>query len=185
MGILESLGLRRASKTQGSDPADTETVRKIAARLDALDPARARHVAAFAYLLSRVANADSEISAEETREMERIVQAEGGLPEELAVLVVHMAKSQNVLFGGVDNFLVTREFGKIATREQKLALLRCLFSVSAADQSISSVEDGTIRQIASELALEHPDFIAAKSAFRDRLAVLQKPSDRVPDTPEE
>lgn len=177
MGILESLGWRRAPKDAGADTPDTETVRKIAAELDALGPARARHVAAFAYLLSRVANADREISEEETREMERIVQEEAGLPEAQAVLVVHMAKTQNALFGGVDNFLVTREFRTIASREEKLSLLRCLFAVSAADRSISSVEDGTIRQIASELMLEHADFIAVKSAYREHLAVLRKPKD--------
>jgi hypothetical protein len=96
-------------------------VRKIAAALDRLDPDRARYIAAFAYILSRVARADLQISDVELREMERLVQEHGGLPEEQAVLVVQMAKTQSTLFGGVENFLVTREFDKIATREQKIA----------------------------------------------------------------
>jgi uncharacterized tellurite resistance protein B-like protein len=69
---------------------------------------------------------------------------------------------------------VTREFNRIATHEQKLALLECLFAVSAADESISTVEDNEVRQIADELRIEHPEFIAARSAFRDYLAVLKK-----------
>ena len=173
MGFLDSLGWGRG--TTGSAGGDTDAVRKIAAELEALEPARARYVAAFGYLLSRVANADRDISEVESREMERIVQSEAGLPEAQAVLVVHMAKSQNVLFGGIDNFLVTREFNTIATREQKLGLLHCLFAVSVADDSISTLEDGTIRQIASELLLDHADFIAVKSTYRDRLAALRKP----------
>lgn len=174
MGILDSLGWGGGAKHAGRSTGDTDTIRKIAAELDALEPARARYVAAFAFLLSRVANADREISPDETREMERIVRLEAGLPEAQAVLVVHIAKSQNVLFGGVDNFLVAREFNTIATREQKLALLHCLFAVSAADRSISTLEDGTIRQVANELLLDHADFIAVKSTYREHLAALRK-----------
>ena len=94
----------------------------------------------------------------------------GGLPEEQAVMVVQMAKTQSILFGGVENFLVTREFDKIATREQKMALLHCLYGVSAADEAVSSAEDTTIRAIADELHLDRADFIAVKSAYGKRLA---------------
>ena len=87
-----------------------------------------------------------------------------------------MAKSQNLLFGGTENYLVTRELNRIASREQKLALLDCLFAVSAADESISTVEDNVIRQIAAELRLEHREFIEVRSRFRDHLAVLKKPT---------
>jgi len=39
-----------------------------------------------------------------------------------------------------------------------------------------------IRQIATELRLEHRDFIAVKSRYRDSLAVLQKPDPPADDT---
>jgi uncharacterized tellurite resistance protein B-like protein len=176
MGILELLGWTRPATPAGSAAAaDTETVRKIVGALDRLEPARARFIAAFAYLLSRVAFSDMDISADETAAMERIVQEKGGLPEEQAVMVVHMAKTQNRLFGGVENFLVAREFAEIATREQKLALLHCLFAVSIADGSVSSAEDTTIRKIASELLLDHTDFIDVKTGYREYLAVLKEP----------
>jgi len=175
MGLLETLGLK-AKDSHAAPGADTETVRRIAAALDRLPPDRARYVAAFAFLLSRVAFADLTISEEETRAMERIVADASGLPEEQAVMVVQMAKTQNILFGGVENFLVTREFRDIATREQKLALLRCLFGVSAADRSISSAEETTIRKIASELLLDHADYVAAKAAYRHHLATLKDPT---------
>jgi uncharacterized tellurite resistance protein B-like protein len=172
--ILRFLGLRDPSEPDQAGGAQTETVRRIVDALDRLEPDRARYVAAFAYNLSRVAHADLEISREETRTMERIVCGLGGLPEEQAILVVQMAKSQALLFGGTENFLVTREFNRIAGREQKLALLECLFAVSAADRTISTVEDNEVRRISRELHLEHADFIAARSAFREHLAVLGK-----------
>jgi uncharacterized tellurite resistance protein B-like protein len=169
MSILRLLGLKAAE-----DGPETQTVRKIAGELDKLEPDQARYLAAFAYILSRVADADLTISEQETRAMEQILVQIGNLPPEQAVLAVQIAKTQNRLFGETEDFLVTREFERIATREQKLALLECLFAVSAADDSISMAEDSVIRQIASELHLDHRDFIAVRSEFRDHLAVLKK-----------
>ncbi len=180
MSIWSFLGLEKKRLTgqprSGEvETAETETVRKIVDALDQMEPAQARYIAAFAYLLSRVAHADLDISPEETQEMERIVMERGGLPREQAILVVQMAKTQSRLFGGTENFLVTREFNKIATREQKLGLLHCLYAVSAADKSISSVEDHEIRKISRELLLSHQDFISVRLAYRDHLAVLKQP----------
>jgi uncharacterized tellurite resistance protein B-like protein len=155
--------------------AETETVRKIVAALGQMEPERARYIAAFAYLLSRVARADLDTSPEETFAMERIVGERGGLSKEQAALVVQIARNQNQLFGATENFLVGREFDKIATREQKIALLHCLYAVSSADKSISATEDHEIREIARELRLDHSDYIDVRLAYRDYLSVLKKP----------
>jgi len=88
---------------------------------------------------------------------------------------VQMAKTQATLFGGTENFLVTQEFNAAASREQKINLLHCLYAVSAADRSISSVEDNEIRRISQEFGLSHEDFIAVRIEYRDALAVLKKP----------
>jgi uncharacterized tellurite resistance protein B-like protein len=177
MSILERLGLD-AWKTRsgaGDGSAETETVRSIVAALDRLEPDHARYIAAFAYVLSRVARADLSISDAEVRVIERLVMEHGGLTETQAILVVQMAKTQCTLFGGTENFLVTREFAKMATREERLRLLQCVFAVSAADDVISVVEDNEARKISRELQLDHQDFIEARSPFRDRLAVLKPP----------
>ena len=171
MSILRFLKLNPESQSPSS--AETETVRKITEALDRLEPERARFIAAFAYLLGRVARADLHISPEETRAMERIVMQKGGVPEEQAVIVVQIAKTQNILFGATENYLVSREFNAMATHEQKLALIDCLFAVAAADESISTIEDNEVSQIADELRIEHKDFIAIRSAYRDYLAVLK------------
>ena len=176
MSILKFLGLDEAAAPAATTKADTETVRKIVDELDHMDPDRARYIAAFAYVLSRVAHADLEISPAETRSMERIIVERGGLPEEQAILVVQMAKTQSLLFGGTENFLVTREFNRLATREQKLQVLECLFSVSAADESISGVEEGEIRRIADEFKLTHKEYIQVRLAYRQYRSVLKKRS---------
>ena len=112
------------------------------------------------------------ISDAETRKMEQLVVGLSGLSEEQAILAVQIAKTQAILFGGTENFLVTDEFNQIATQEQKLSLLNCLFAVAAADESISSVEEREIRLIVNELQLTHSDFINARLAYRQYLSLL-------------
>ena len=171
MSILGFLGFGSSKSSKGS--ADTDTVRRIAASLDSLEPERARFIAAFAFLLCRVARVDFDVSAEEAAAMERLVMERGHLSESEAVLVLQIAKSQNALFGSTENFLVTREFAKIASREEKIALLDCLFAVSAADESISNAEDSEIVRICAELQLPREEVVVARSRYREHLAVLK------------
>ena len=96
-----------------------------------------------------------------------------GLPEEQAVIVIQIAKTQNILFGGTENYLVSREFKEITGHSERMALLDCLYTVAAADKSISTVEDSEISQIADELRIEHRDFILIRQKYRDFLAVFK------------
>jgi uncharacterized tellurite resistance protein B-like protein len=174
MSILGFLGFGGTGPPEGGGASSgADTIRKIVRELENMEPERARHVAAFAFILSRAAHADLEISAEETRAMEKAVMSWGRLSEEQAVLVVQIAKHQNILFGGTENFIVTREFNRIATHEQKVDLLNCLFAVSAADDSISVVEENTIAKIARELRISHNELVAIRSAYRDKRAVMK------------
>lgn len=170
MSILSFLGL---SSSKAASGGETQSVRKIVASLDAMEPERARWIAAFAFLLCRVARTDLAVSEEEAAAMERIVMEKGGLTEDQAVLVLQIAKAQELLFGGTENFLVTREFNKIATREQKVALLDCLYAVSAADESISTAEDNEIVRICAELQLPREEVVAARGRYRQHLEVLK------------
>ncbi len=173
MGILQWLTGSEPGPPAADGRGDTETVRKIVGQLDALPRERARFIAAFAYILGRVANADRHVSAEETAAMEEVVRRFGALPEEHAVLVVQIAKSQNQLFGGTENYLVTREFREISSSGERRQLLDCMFAVSAADDSISSAEESQIRQIASELGFNHREYVQARLAYSDQREVLR------------
>jgi uncharacterized tellurite resistance protein B-like protein len=169
MSILEWLGL-------GSGPRrdDGDVIHSIARQLDAMEPAAARHLALFAFLLARVANVDQDVSEAELREMERIVETYGELSAGQAALVVQIARAQNQLFGETRNFLAGREFRDVATEDQKRELLHCLFAVSAADDSISVAEEEAVRAVARELLLTNDEYIAIRSAYRDKRAVLRR-----------
>jgi uncharacterized tellurite resistance protein B-like protein len=153
---------------------ETATVRRIVARLDALPANEAQFLAAFAYVMSRAAEADLSISDEETRVMERFVVELGGLDEAQAVLVVQMAKLQARTHGATEDYLVTREFARIATEEQKLAVLRCCFAVAAADESITSDEASVVNEIARELDVERPKLNAVREEFVERFSAIQE-----------
>jgi uncharacterized tellurite resistance protein B-like protein len=161
----------------GLDSRDTQEfapLRETLEALDHLEPDRARYLAAFAYLLGRVAHADQHVSPEETRVMETLVREHGQLSQDQAMLVVQLAKTSNLLFGGTANYLVAREFSALATYEEKLALVRCLFAVSASDAAISTAEEGEIHRIANELRIDHPDLVALRVAHRQHLPGLSR-----------
>ncbi len=173
MSLWKFLGFTSPRSTRDTAAAETQSVRKIVSELEALDPDRARYLASFAYVLGRIALADRVITADETREMERVVAEAGGLGDDMAVLVVQIAKSQAQLFGGTEDYLVTREFGRLSTFDQRIDLMRCLFAVAAADGSISVVEENEIGRIAAELKIPPPDLIGLREQFGDKLETLR------------
>jgi uncharacterized tellurite resistance protein B-like protein len=158
---------------QAAPEAETATVRKIVARLEALPPERARLLAGAAYVVSRAANADMEISPEEVALMERTLVERAGVTEAEAVIVVEIARQQACLFGSTEDFLVTREFRQAAPPELRLAVLRACFLVATADDEISASESATLRQIANELEIEPADFDAVRAAHREQLSVIR------------
>lgn len=163
------LGLDRPGDAQ-----DLAALRETLDALDHLEPDHARYLGSFAYLLGRVAHADEHVSPEETRVMERLVEEQGAIPADQAVVVVHLAQSNTRLFGGTANFLVARDFSALATYDQKLALMRCLFAVAATDETISTAEEGEIHRIARELRVEHADVVQLRVAHRQHLPSVSR-----------
>jgi uncharacterized tellurite resistance protein B-like protein len=174
VSILKLFGLSEESaSTNEHSGSDGESIRRIAKELDALPDDQALRLATFAYVLGRVAHADSHFSEAETEKMQDIVQVLGHIPESQAVLLVEIAKHQVRLFGGTDNVAVSQRFRQLSTPEQRIELLECVFAVSAADDSITVVEEGQARQISSELGLTHKEFVQARSAYVDHLEALK------------
>jgi uncharacterized tellurite resistance protein B-like protein len=169
MSFLDWLGLK-PPRTQ--DP-EADVVHRISQQLDSMDPAEARHLALFAFLLSRVAQVDMVTDPAEIAEMERLVATHGQLSAPQAAMVIEVARATQKLLGPTHNFLATREFRDETTPEQKLGLLHCLFAVAAADGSITGDEEEEIRTISRGLLLEDRDYLAVRSAFGDKRSVMQ------------
>jgi uncharacterized tellurite resistance protein B-like protein len=157
-----------------SDASDeTATVRAIVAQLESMPPDAARFLAGFAYVLSRIANADFHVTDDEVRRMEQIVVDHGRISEAQAVVVVQIARTRAELFGSTEDYLVTREFRRVATDEQCLDLLRCCYLIGAADGTITAEESGTLSSIADELDVDQAAIHALRAEFAEQFAALQ------------
>jgi uncharacterized tellurite resistance protein B-like protein len=175
MSVIRSwLGLTTAETPEHAP------LREVLGALDRLEPARARHIARFAYLLGRVAHADRHVSPEETATMERLVHDLGGLSSELSMLVVSLAKSSNLLFGATADYDVAREFAESASYEEKLALARCLFATAATDEAISMVEETEIHRIVTQLKILPADLTRLRVEHRTFLPGLASPRTQKP-----
>jgi tellurite resistance protein len=161
-----------AGRSRGST-AETATVREIVAKLESMPPDEARFLAGFAYILSRTANADLHVTEDETQRMEQIVVEHGHVSEAQAIIVIQIAKTRAELFGPTEDYLVTREFRKVATDAQCLDLLRCCFLVGTADGTISAEESGTLSSIADELAVDAVSVRRLRAEFAEQSAALQ------------
>ncbi|HEV7604828.1 MAG TPA: TerB family tellurite resistance protein [Candidatus Limnocylindrales bacterium] len=153
---------------------DTATVRRIVAKLDAMAPERARLIASAAYTLARAANADLEISDDETAAIERELQAHESIDEATAVLVTQMAKLQARTVGGTEDYVVTREFKKLADEAQRVVVLRACFAVMAASGTISAEETAVINQIAEELDIDDATLNTIRADYHEQLSAVQQ-----------
>jgi len=170
---LAGAGVPGDSLDPGMTERDTATVRRISRELDALPVERARFLAAFAYILTRAAAADLDVSEAEAHAIERLVAEHGGLPEAQAILVAQIARNQSLLYGGTEDYLVTRQFRELSTEADRLALLRCCYIVGAADDTITSAESGLLQQIAKELDLDRDAVNVIRNEFSSKLAAMQ------------
>jgi tellurite resistance protein len=152
---------------------ETESIRRIAGEIEALPIEQRRFVAGFAYVLARAAHADLDISPAELEHMERAVVEVGHLTPAQAVLVVEMARNMSELYGATDDYVVTREWARTATREQREDLLRTAFAVGAADDSISAAESAELNEIGKELGFRSDEVDVIRNEFRDQLAAIQ------------
>jgi uncharacterized tellurite resistance protein B-like protein len=152
---------------------DTDSVKVLAAQLDELPPARARYVAAFAYILGRAANATGAMSDAEREQMTSLAGA-AGLGDAQGPLIVDMAASLSGEFGATEDFLVAREFKAISTMEERELLLRCCFLVMAADDEIDATESWLANRLAEELDVERPDLNAIRAEFHEQLSGVKE-----------
>lgn len=171
MSILDLLDPRR--RQPAAEPEASDAVRAISQSLQELPEEERRYVAAFAYLLGRVANADGVISADERQGMAAIVERVGGLDQTRATLALDIAHRQNDLFGATENFLVAREFRTISNRDQRQRLLDCLIEVAVADGTISNDEENEIGFIGAEIGFSRREVLAALTPYSSKRELLK------------
>jgi tellurite resistance protein len=163
-----------ATQAPPTAAGDTATVRRIVAKLEAMPPDQARLIASAAYTLARAANADLDISDEETAAIERELQAHESIDEATAVLVTEMAKLQARAVGGTEDFVVTRELKGVADQSQRIVVLRAAFAIAAANGTVSAEETAVLNEIAEELDIDDATLNAIRADFHEQLSSVQQ-----------
>lgn len=174
MSLLKLLGWAEAEPSSDRDdgPRAERLAATVQSRLTALDAKRAEFVAAFAGLLVRVAYVDRSVSEAERAVLGPLLAANAGLPANEAETVIEIATHAATTLGGISYASLTRAFNAIATAEEKMRLIDCLFAVATAEGTISLVEDEEVRAVARALLLSQQQFIAVRSRYKDQLEVI-------------
>src|SRR6476660_9452522 len=171
----ETTVVERPAPPPPSDGAgDTATVRRIVAKLEAMPPEKARFLAAAAYTLARAANADMDISDDETAAIESELQGHESIDEATAVLVTEMAKLQAKTVGATEDYVVTREFKALSDNDQRIVVLRASFAVVAANGTISAEETAVLNGIAEELDIDDASLNAIRADYHEQFSAVQQ-----------
>jgi uncharacterized tellurite resistance protein B-like protein len=170
LSLLRFLGL--GGKTAGRDE-QPESIAELTTELESLPLEEARFVAAFAYLLARVAGADLHIDEVEESEIVRHLEQFGQIPAERAGLLTTSALRMVDSHSSTDDHLVARAFRDMSEAPERLRLLRCLYAVAAADETISTTEDNEIFRVASSIGVPHEQVIGLRSEFKQYLGSMK------------
>ena len=170
MSLLRFLGLGGSGAGREAEP---ESLTELAAELEFVPEEEARFVAAFAFLLARIAGADLRIDPSETETIAEHLEHFGGVTKDQSRVLAKSAIRTSESKGASDNHLVARTFGDIASREDQIRLLRCLYAVAAADESISTQEDNEIFEVAFAIGLSREEVVAIRSEFKEYLGTMK------------
>lgn len=140
-------------------------VERIAEAMDALPEDEARYLAAFAYLLCRVAYADGVISKVEVQRMSRILQDFSSLTAKQTDLVLKLAKHENFKADDEVGRKVSEAFAEMAGMGARSDFVGCLYAVAAADDEVHGIEDETVMRIGEELGVAGPEVQRIRAAY--------------------
>lgn len=153
------------------DPDYSATIEKIETSLAGLPAERARFLACVALLAARVAHIDHQICEGEEARIRKVLRDHFELGEELARSVAAIAlESERSIT--VEHHLVTRKLNELASREEKIAVLRALFYI-AAEGDITEQESDQIGSLAGALLLPRSDFLAVRADYREHRALVK------------
>ncbi len=163
MSILNWLGFR--PKTAEPATPDDRQVERIADAMNALDNEEARYLAAFAYLLCRVAYADGVISRVETERMSSIMCDFSSLTPKQSDLVIKLAQNENFQADAETGRKVSAIFAEMAPLRARTDFIGCLYAVAAADEKVFGVEDESVMAIGLELGVSDEAVQRVRAAY--------------------
>ncbi len=165
--------LRSLFESSGDTGSDNPFARALAEHLTRLPAERLEYLAGFAGQLTRVAYSDDDLSEVEREKISAILTERAGLSESEAGVVIDLLLGQLEILRGTEEYRLNRALNDHATREEREAVVDCLFAVAAADAMVSNVEDMEIRKIGHALEIPNERLMDIRGRYRDRLEILK------------
>lgn len=170
MSLLRFLGIGKTTAGRDTEP---QSLTELKAELDSLPESEARFTAAFAYLLARIAGADLRIDDSETTAIADRLESLAGVTASQSVMLAKSALRAAETYSASDDHLVARAFAELSESNDRIRLLRCLYAVAAADDSISTREDNEIFEVAKAIGVAREDVVALRSEFKSYLGSMK------------
>jgi len=116
-------------------------------------------------IMTIVAKADGSLDSIEVRAMRRFFEGLGFRGEDLRTIQRLMKEAVSAELNLLE---ICSEYGRIASYEECLLLVRALYTVAAADGNIHSAEQSVISRVVSYLNIGEADHRPIRSEFRSR-----------------
>jgi uncharacterized tellurite resistance protein B-like protein len=157
------------------DTAADARLREVVSRaLPKADPDTVAIVAACAGLLAGVAYADRDFSADEAREIERLLASVEGIGPGGSAPIVRALEQNRVELSSVHAVRFARTLNELGSVELRLHVLAMLVSLAATDDAITQSEVNTLRQVTRALGLDQADYNRLQSEHRQKLETLRR-----------
>lgn len=132
-----------------------------------------KEVTATAGILGRVAYADTQITDDELKQIKTILQNESRLSSEVVNVVSSLIQDQKIELLTLEEHFYTRLANEVMTKEKKVALLKSMFKIAAADGTICLEEEKIIYITATSLKISKQELIELKRSFKEYLSVFK------------
>ncbi|WP_333970632.1 tellurite resistance TerB family protein [Alteromonas mediterranea] len=115
---------------------------------------------ATAALLSEIVNADNQVTETEREEYEKQLRKHVNLDDDAMALL--LKRGQETADDAVDLVHFTQVLNKHCSADERVRVVKSLWSIAYADESLAPLEESTIRQIADLLYVPHSQYIKTK-----------------------
>lgn len=130
-------------------------------------------LACISGLMTRVANVDLQIDAQEEVAMQKALASWSPLNAHEIKSVIHLAKNHSEQLSGLENHMFCSPLIDLLSSDERYKLLTTLFAIAASSEGVSNYESEEIRQITKALALSHQHFISARATVLEALNALK------------
>ncbi|MBN2804056.1 MAG: TerB family tellurite resistance protein [Deltaproteobacteria bacterium] len=133
----------------------------------------AKFITGYAGILGRVAYADNVITDEELKEIESVLLLKSKLSKDETASIIELITKHKVEILTIEEHFYTRMINEVCTKDKKLDLIKNMFEIAAADNTICTLEENLIYQTATAINISKKELTEIKREFSKYLGTLK------------